>query len=108
MPARKPIEAKRRAGRSPGRDAGGRTLPTPIVVLPAAPTVPEPPAALKEAGQREWGRLWRQIPWLSPQSDIRLSTRLCQLTDRHAAMLAQIDQDGYIVDSCKGQPPTPS
>lgn len=103
MAARKPVEAKRRTGRSPGRDAGGRKLPAPVVVLPAAPSPPEPPVPLREAGSREWARLWAEIPWLSSQSDVRMVARLCALHDRHTAMLAQLDREGLTTAGYKGQ-----
>ena len=103
MPPRKPVELKRRTGRSPGRDAGGRRLPAAVTILPAAPSVPTPPVALKDHGAREWQRLWSEIPWLSAQSDIRMVARLCQLYDRQAALLAQIDTDGLTVSGYRGQ-----
>ena len=104
MPARKPAEAKRRTGRSPGRDAGGRKLPAPVVVLPAAPSAPQPPATLKETGSAAWESLWSEVPWLSPSTDLLMVLRLCQLHDRRAAMMAQLDSDGLTVAGYKGQP----
>ena len=103
MAARKPVELKRRTGRSPGRDAGGRKLPAPVTILPAPTAVPEPPVPLKDTGTREWQRLWTGIPWLSPTSDIRMISRLCQLYDRQTALLAQIDHDGLTTSGYKGQ-----
>ena len=103
MPPRKPIELKRRTGRSPGRDAGGRRLPAPVTVLAAPAAVPESPVPLKDAGTREWQRLWDSIPWLSVQGDIRMVARLCQLVDRHTALLEQVDRDGLTVAGYKGQ-----
>ena len=74
-----------------------------MTVLPAAPSVPEPPVPLKDHGAREWQRLWTEIPWLSAQSDIRMVSRLCQLYDRQTALLAQIDRDGLTVSGYRGQ-----
>lgn len=42
----RPVEQKALAGRSPGRDSGGRLLPETVVELPSASGVPEPPADL--------------------------------------------------------------
>ncbi len=103
MPARKPLEVKRLTGRSPGRDAGGRKLPATVTVLPAPPAVPTPPATLKEVGRAEWERLWTEVPWLSATTDRQMVARLCQLYDRHGALLAQIDEDGLTTAGYKGQ-----
>lgn len=103
MAARKPVEAKRRTGRSPGRDAGGRKLPAPVVVLPPAPAVPDPPQSLKGHGRREWERLWTEIPWLSPQSDLSLITRYCQMADLYTEIMSSITDDGLRAEGYKGQ-----
>ena len=104
MPARKPVEAKRRTGRSPGRDAGGRRLPEPVVVLPAATEIPAPPDGLKAAGAAAWERLWGRVAWLSPDSDIAMVARLCQMYDRREMLAARVEADGLVVDGYKGQP----
>ena len=52
----KPVEQKRLTGRSATRDAGGRKLPQPVVVLAASSTVPKPPGRWVMLGVR-WGAL---------------------------------------------------
>ncbi|HNM84838.1 MAG: phage terminase small subunit P27 family [Mycobacterium sp.] len=105
MPPRKPVEQKRLTGRSPGRDAGGRALPEPVVVLAQAVGAPEPPSSLKDAGRDEWQRLWTAgRSWLSPNLDLFVMERLCQNHDLRAAMLTQIERDGLTVEGYKGQP----
>jgi P27 family predicted phage terminase small subunit len=104
MPARKPIEAKRRIGRRPGLDAAGRPLPEPVVVLPAAIDAPTPPVPLGETGRIAWAQLWQHVPWLSPQADTRMIARLCQMYDRHAVLVARVDQDDVVSHGIKGQP----
>lgn len=105
MPPRKPAEQKRLTGRSPGRDAGGRKLPEPVVVLSEAIGAPRPPATLKESGRAEWQRLWTAgRSWLSADVDLLIMERLCENHDLRAAMLAQVERDGLTVDGYKGQP----
>jgi P27 family predicted phage terminase small subunit len=104
MPARKPVELKRRTGRSPNRDAGGRRLFQPVTVLAPAVSAPPPPVPLNETGRAAWQELWERVPWLSPESDARMIARLCQLYDRHTVLLARVDQDGPIVPGHVGQP----
>jgi phage terminase small subunit len=80
----KPLEQKRRTGRSPGRDTGGRKLPSPsnVVALPPAVGVPPYPADLGLAGKRLWDRAWKAaITWLSPDSDGESVEEACRLAD---------------------------
>lgn len=80
----KPIEQKRRTGRAPGRDSGGRKLPEPaeVVALPMAPGVPEPPTDFGLDATRLWERAWSAaITWLSPDSDMEAVEQACRLTD---------------------------
>ena len=105
MPPRKPVEQKRRNGRSPGRDAGGRRLPEPVTVLAAAAGAPPPPASLKESGIAEWQRLWTAgRGWLSPELDSMVMERLCQNHDLRREMLTAVERDGLTVEGYKGQP----
>jgi P27 family predicted phage terminase small subunit len=66
--------------------------------------VPTPPVLLKETGNREWGRLWREVPWLSPISDLQMVSRLCGLYDRHATLVARVEADGVVVPGYRRQP----
>lgn len=103
MAPRKPVEQKRRTGRSPGRDAGGRKLPAPVTVLPAAPTVPPPPDGLKDSGRRQWQQLWTEIPWLSPAADLNIVSRYCQMAELHTEIMSSITNDGLRAEGYKGQ-----
>jgi P27 family predicted phage terminase small subunit len=104
VPARKPVELKRRHGRGPGRDSAGRPLSEPIIVLPAADGPPTPPLPLNEVGRRAWDELWRAVPWLSPETDVRAIARLCQQYERHAMLVARIEQDGPPSVGSQNQP----
>jgi phage terminase small subunit len=84
----KPLEQKRRTGRSPGRDTGGRKLPDPgnVIALPPADGVPVYPADLGLDGQRLWDRAWgAAITWLSPASDTDGVEQAARLADDAAA-----------------------
>lgn len=106
MPAaRKPAEQKRLTGRGPGKDAGGRDLPEPVVVLAATATVPNTPDSLGDTGTEVWDRLWTAgQAWLSLTTDADVLTRLCEAHDEREAMRDQIAQDGYMVAGSQGQP----
>lgn len=80
----KPLEQKRRTGRTPSTDSGGRKLPEPseVVTLPMAGDVPDPPGDLELDGRRLWGRAWASaITWLSPHSDMESVENACRLAD---------------------------
>ena len=84
----KPLEVKRRTGRSPGRDTGGRKLPEPaiVVALPPAAGTPEYPADLGIEGRDLWDRAWNHaITWLSPDSDGKTVEQAAHLADDVAA-----------------------
>lgn len=101
---RKPIEHKRRTGRSPGRDAGGRPIPEPLVLLPVMTKVPKEPETLGDVGRAAWQRLWTAGQgWLSATTDIDIMSRLCEAHDEREAMRDQIDSDGYMIPGSKGQ-----
>lgn len=104
MPAAKPTEQKRLTGRSSTRDAGGRTLPEPVVVLAASNTPPKPPESLGGTGREVWSRLWiAGQAWLSTTTDSDVLTRLCEAHDEREAMREQIAQDGFMVEGSRGQ-----
>lgn len=87
MPAgrpRKPLEQKRRAGRSPGRDSGGRALPAPleVVALPAADGIPQPPNDILLDGRHLWEQVWTHGQrWISVTTDMAAVEEACRLTD---------------------------
>ena len=53
---RKPIEQKRKTGRTPNTDSGGRKLPevASVTILPMADGIPTPPMDLGIAGRELW------------------------------------------------------
>lgn len=76
-----PLEERRRRGRSPGRDSGGRRLPEPVVLLPAPEGVPEPPQDLLLAGRELWTRVWTSgAVWLGP-TDVTAVEIVCGVVD---------------------------
>lgn len=100
-----PLEVKRRRGRTPTTDSGGRPLPEPVVYLPTSTSTPEPPGTLGDAGREAWERLWTNgRHWLSTQLHLDILTRLCEAHDERLAIRAQIVRDGMTQDGCKGQP----
>ena len=103
MNSPKPVE-QRLTGRSATRDAGGRKLPKPVVVLAASSTVPKPPGSLGDAGREVWGRLWvAGQAWLSVETDRDVLTRLCEAHDERDAMREQIAVDGFMLPGSRGQ-----
>jgi P27 family predicted phage terminase small subunit len=103
-PSAKPVEQKRRTGRSATRDAGGRLLPEPVVVLAASSEPPKTPVSLGATGRAAWNRLWTAgQAWLSVQTDFDVLTRLCEAHDEREAMREQIAQDGFMVEGSRGQ-----
>ena len=79
-----PLEQKRRTGRSPGRDSGGRKLPEPatVTVLPMAEAAPDPPVDFGLEACDLWRRAWSAaITWLSPDSDMTAVVSACRLAD---------------------------
>lgn len=107
-PPKKPLEERRRHGRSPGRDSGGRKLPEPSNVVPLrgvegdAPPVPD---TLVEdgAGARRWVRIWREATWLAPATEVDVVTRLCELEDLLVGMKAALADEGFYVTGSQGQ-----
>ena len=78
----KPLEQKRRTGRTSTTDSGGRPLPEVVVALPMARGVPEPPADLLVEGRRLWERTWSSgLTWLSPDTDRVALEQACHLLD---------------------------
>lgn len=126
----KPLESKRRTGRSQGRDAGGRKLPEPtnVVALPGAgdripPAPPELltkdhapdcgdnplekdpcPVCLDEPGRRLWEQLWTEgKAWLSTGVDGQLLlAQICSGRAEEAHHLARLKADGHYVRGQRG------
>lgn len=100
---RKPVELKRRTGRSSTRAANGSSLPEPVVVLAVSNKVPPAPETLGDSGRAAWEQLWTVgHAWLSTP-DVHVLTWLCEAFDERDAIRAQIAQDGYMVEGSKGQ-----
>ena len=74
----KPTEQKRKLG-NPGK----RPLPAPVIELrPANAADLVPPAHLEDAGLFVWAKCWHSgLGWLSPDSDLALVIRCCELAD---------------------------
>lgn len=127
----KPVEQKELAGRSPGRDSGGRLLPETVVELPSAGGVPQVPAelftaqrartcafrAMDEDDPRDprcgiceadlavavWREMWTQgQAWLSVQRDRRILERLCKAYVEEAHLRSALDEDGPFVKGQRG------
>lgn len=80
----KPIEQKRRTGRTPDTDSGGRKLApvNAVIALPMAEGIPDPPDDLGLDGRRLWARAWNEaITWVSPHSDMESVEQTCRLVD---------------------------
>lgn len=125
----KPIEQKRRNGRTPGRDSGGRKLPelASVTALPGADGIPPAPDELKTARRAQrcpdrardneneceickqevavdaWRRLWTAgQAWLSPQTDLDVLTMLCRAYDEQAHHERVLEEDGRYVKGQRG------
>lgn len=86
----KPTEQKRRAG-NPGK----RSLPEPLVLLPAAETTPEPVRPLGGPGRALWDRVWAAgARWVSPTTDVELLQIVCESVDERSALRYQVLQPG--------------
>jgi phage terminase small subunit len=102
---RKPIEQKRKTGRTPTTDSGGRKLPDvqKITVLPMADGIPTPPMDLGLEGRELWKKAWdRAITWLSPVSDLTQVHHACRVADdlnlaRTVYNTTHDSQDGRLV-----------
>lgn len=108
----RPVEKKRKTGRSPGRDSGGRKLPekATVTALPGAgDRIPQVPTSLGDAGTERWQQLWTEAKdWLSPGVDRYLLVRLCEAEDLRAGMReALADQGFYVIGSMGQQRPNP-
>jgi phage terminase small subunit len=80
----KPMEIKRRTGRTPTTDSGGRKLPdfADVVRLPQADDMPDFPADLEMPGQDLWRRIWQDgITWISPKTDAQAAEEACRAAD---------------------------
>lgn len=80
----KPLEVKRRTGRTPGTDAGGRKLPAlaEVVHLPQADDMPDFPSGLEDSGKELWRRVWQDgITWISPKTDLQAAEEACRSAD---------------------------
>jgi phage terminase small subunit len=88
----KPLEQKRRTGRTPGTDSGGRPLPklSEVSVLPQARETPPYPEELDDQGRQLWDRAWSAaITWLSPDSDLESVKHAAILADEFAFAVAE-------------------
>lgn len=128
----RPVEQKELAGRSPGRDSGGRLLPETVVELPSAGGVPQIPDGLftspksrtcaflpveeddprgeaaceiceSDLAVAVWREMWTQgQAWLSVQRDRRILERLCKAYVEEAHLRSALDEDGPFVKGQRG------
>lgn len=125
----RPVEQKERAGRSPGRDSGGRLLPETVVELPSAGGVPQIPDTLwsserarecsfrpesadetvgcaiceQDIAVSAWREMWTQgQSWLSVQRDRQILERLCKAYVEEAHLRSALDEDGPFVKGQRG------
>ena len=102
-----PVEKKRRTGRSPSRDSGGRKLPdgANVVALPGCKgEAPAAPEHLGQHGKDRWARMWREASaWLNPGTDWDLLVRLCEAEDLRAGMREALAEAGFYVPGSMGQ-----
>lgn len=92
----KPIELKRKTGRTPDTDAGGRKLPSEgtIPVLTNNGEVPQPPKHLQTAGRELWERAWGAGSlWLSPQTDYHAVEHAASIADMYADVFQIAQED---------------
>lgn len=102
---RKPIEQKRKTGRTMSTDSGGRPLPeiANVTILPMAEGIPTPPQDLGLHGRELWEKAWDQaITWLSPISDVKQVEHACKVADdlalaREIYRTTRDAQDGRLV-----------
>jgi hypothetical protein len=97
-----PLEVRRRRGRGNGKDSAGRPLPQPLVIMPGAVDVPDPPAGLLLPGRELWAQVWRAgAVWLAP-TDLPALEAVCALADdlavaRDKYRAARLAADGQMV-----------
>lgn len=110
MPVPKaPLEERRRKGRSPNRDSGGRPLPDPSNVVQLrgidGDTPPPVPSTLVEdgVGADRWMRIWRDARWLSIDTDVDVVTRLCEAEDLRQGLKVALAETGFHVKGSMGQ-----
>lgn len=80
----KPLEQKRRTGRTSTTDSGGRPLPksADVITLPMADGVPECPEDFGLAARKLWERAWQAgITWISPLTDTEAVEQACRVAD---------------------------
>lgn len=102
----KPLERKRRTGRSPGRDSGGRKLPevAAVVALPMADGTPDAPDDFGVAARALWEQAWtRGAVWITPATDMQAVVHACRLADdlavaRERYRATRDPSDGKMVD----------
>lgn len=105
----KPVEQKRRTGRRPGVDSGGRKLAPEATILALPKVGDRPPAYPKTLiddgpGRQRWDHMWRECrDWLSPTVDLYILTRLCEAEDLRHGMKVALAEDGYMIEGSTGQ-----
>lgn len=93
----KPTEDKRRRG-----NPGGRPLPVPTIVLPAAVGTPDLPRGLHAHGRRLWADAWVAGKlWLTPSLDCTMVEQAARLADECAGFRRDVARLGRIMSAPK-------
>jgi len=106
-PPKAPLEERRRKGRSPGRDSGGRKLPDPgnVVQLHSldgkTPPLPES-IDPDSAGAARWATIWREAPWLTT-ADRDIVARICEHESLRQGMKVALADEGFYITGSQGQ-----
>lgn len=100
----KPIELKRRTGRTHNTDSGGRKLPEIQGTIVKTVDVPDVPDGLRDRGQREWVNIWTAgQAWLAPQQDFYWVEMIAHAYDEIEEYRATIAKDGLTSLGSQGQ-----
>ncbi|HEY2086421.1 MAG TPA: P27 family phage terminase small subunit [Mycobacterium sp.] len=123
----KPVEQKHLTGRAPGRDSGGRKIPT-VTQMPGTDEAPDVPSELRtvaqaatcfiargnddgepcsvclaDRGAETWTRLWSAgLSWLSISRDRDVLIRICRARIDEAHLRLVIEEDGPFVKGQRG------
>jgi P27 family predicted phage terminase small subunit len=71
--------------------------------IPLSQVKPEPPVHLGEVGLEVWDLVWDYGAKVYQAADRLIITRYCELQDRRAKMVADLERDGYFSVGSQGQ-----
>ncbi|MEV2274046.1 phage terminase small subunit P27 family [Nocardiopsis sp. NPDC049922] len=103
----KPAKLRLLEGRSPGRDSGGREVPTP----PAFKRIPpNPPSWLTREAAAEWRRVvpgLSRLDLLKPEDRAALAA-YCESWATFVTATRQVQKEGLTIDAAQGTLPHPA